>query len=34
MNKPIEIVLNAATIEYVTATWKDLLKCCWWNCNN
>ena len=24
MNKPIEIVLNAATIEYVTATWKDL----------
>jgi len=24
MNKPIEIVLNAATIEYVTTTWKDL----------
>jgi hypothetical protein len=24
MNLPIEIVLNAATIEYVTATWKDL----------
>lgn len=24
MNLPIEIVLNAATIDYVTATWKDL----------